>query len=70
MYYFTVLMLKILPSGIFALSISSATTLMSIIQIGESRMSASFFTNAIAETHCTSNFLRSGKGRFISRFTF
>ena len=41
----------ILPGGIFDLSISMATMLMSMTQQGCSRMSVSFFTKATAEMH-------------------
>lgn len=39
------------PGGIFDLSMSMATMLMSITQQGCSRMSVSFFTKATAEMH-------------------
>lgn len=39
------------PGGIFDLSMSMATMLMSMTQQGCSRMSVSFFTKATAEMH-------------------
>merc|ERR1719361_1057409 len=49
-----------LMGGIFDLSMSMATMLMSIIQHGQSRISFSFRTKAIALIHWHSNLRRSG----------
>ena len=59
-----------LPAGNLTLSISSATMLMSMIQMGLSSNSCSFLTKAMAEMHWLSNFRRSGYVLFISRLTF
>merc|ERR1719273_3005666 len=49
-----------LIGGIFDLRMSMATILMSMIQQGESSISASFLTNAIALIHWHSNLRLSG----------
>merc|ERR1719189_125954 len=49
-----------LIGGIFDLSMSMATMLINIIQQGESRISASFRTNAIALIHWHSSLRLSG----------
>lgn len=59
-----------LPGGNLLLSMSMATMLMIMTQIGLSRSSGSFLTKAMTHTHCVSSLDRSGYCRRISRFTF
>lgn len=58
------------PGGSLDLSMSMATMLMIMTQIGQSKMSCSFLTKAMRHTHWVSSLERSGYWRRISRFTF